>query len=268
MARAHPPLPPEGLSVETLLPFLIVCPLVFAASVVDAIAGGGGLISLPAYLIAGLPAHVALGTNKLSSCMGTALATLRYARHGFVRPRRALVCAAFGLAGSALGANLALLVGDGVLQAIMLVVVPLTAAYVLRRRAFEERPDRLSPRATLALCAAVSCALGVYDGFFGPGTGTYLILLFVAVCRLPLAEAAGTTKVVNLTTNVAALAVFLANGTVLVPLGLAAGLFGMAGAWVGTTFFMGKGVKVIRPVMLVVLAVFFVRLAGNLLGAW
>ena len=191
--------------MEALLPFLIVCPLVFVAGFVDAIAGGGGLISLPAYLISGLPVHTALGTNKMSSLMGTSLATWRYARHGFVNLRRSAVCAAFALVGSALGANVALLVSDGVFKLIMLVVVPLTGCYIMFHKGFGEAREPLAPTRTLALCTAISFAMGLYDGFYGPGTGTFLILLFLAAAHLTLDEAAGTAKVVNLTTNVGGL---------------------------------------------------------------
>ena len=252
--------------MEALLPFLIVCPLVFVAGFVDAIAGGGGLISLPAYLISGLPVHTALGTNKMSSLMGTSLATWRYARHGFVNLRCSAVCAAFALVGSALGANVALLVSDGVFKLIMLVVVPLTGCYIMFHKGFGEAREPLAPTRTLALCTAISFAMGLYDGFYGPGTGTFLILLFMAAAHLTLDEAAGTAKVVNLTTNVAAFSVFALHGSVWLPLGLTAGLFNMVGAWIGTSFFIGKGVRVTRPIMLVVLAVFFVKLIWDLVA--
>lgn len=252
--------------MEALLPFLIVCPLVFVAGFVDAIAGGGGLISLPAYLISGLPVHTALGTNKMSSLMGTSLATWRYARHGFVNLRRSAVCAAFALVGSALGANVALLVSGGVFKLIMLVVVPLTGCYVMFHKGFGGAREPLAPTRTLALCTAISFAMGLYDGFYGPGTGTFLILLFMAAAHLTLDEAAGTAKVVNLTTNVAAFSVFALHGSVWLPLGLTAGLFNMVGAWIGTSFFIGKGVRVARPIMLVVLAVFFVKLIWDLVA--
>lgn len=254
--------------MDQLAVYLIVCPLVFVAGFIDAIAGGGGLISLPAYLIAGLPVHSALGTNKLSSCMGTALATLRYARHGFVNVRRSLACATVALVGSAVGANVALLIDDRVFKVIMLIVVPLTALYVLRRKGFGEQLPPLSSRRTLAVCMASSLALGLYDGLYGPGTGTFLMVLFMSVAHLSLDEAAGTCKVVNLTTNVAALVVFVSHGTTLVTLGLVAGAFNMVGAWLGSGYFMGKGIRAVKPVMLTVLVIFFVKLAGELAGIW
>ncbi len=256
--------------METFVPdiatFLIVCPLVFVAGFVDAIAGGGGLISLPAYLIAGLPVHAALGTNKMSSCMGTALATLRYALRGFVNLRRAGACVLLALAGSAAGARVALLIDDAAFRIVMLVVVPLTAGYVMFHKGLADVKEPLSPRRTLALCMGISLCMGFYDGFYGPGTGTFLVLAFMGLAHLGLDEATGTCKVVNLSTNLAALAVFLTSGTAWVALGLTAGLFNMAGSWLGVNCFVGKGVRVARPVMLAVLAVFFVKLVADLVG--
>ena len=124
----------------TALQFLIVCPLVFLAGLVDAMAGGGGLISLPAYLISGLPVHYAIGTNKLSSGMGTTLATWRFARSGYIHWKLALFCAVCALVGSTTGARLALLIPDAAFRVIMLVVLPLTGCYLLRGKALDAEP--------------------------------------------------------------------------------------------------------------------------------
>lgn len=115
--------------------FVIVCPLVGLAGFIDAIAGGGGLISLPAYLIAGLPPHAAIGTNKFGSCCGTCVATWQFARRGFIRWRRVLPAVVLALLGSWLGARLALLVASDTFKIIMLIILPLTGAYVLNKKA-------------------------------------------------------------------------------------------------------------------------------------
>ena len=145
----------------TPLHFLIVCPLVALAGFVDSIAGGGGLISLPAYLISGLPVHACIATNKLSSSMGTTVATVSYARSGFIDWRLALPCSAAALAGAALGANIALLISDAVFRAIMLVVLPLTALYVLRKKELFTGEGRkpLSLWCTALLASAIAFAL-------------------------------------------------------------------------------------------------------------
>ena len=244
-----------------IAPYLIVCPLVFLGGFVDAIAGGGGLISLPAYLIAGLPVHMSIGTNKLSAAMGTTLTTVKFWRQGYIRLRLCLPCAAFALAGSAAGANLALQVDDYVFRIILLAVLPLTAIYVFRSKSLDAGGrEPLSPGRTTSVACAVALVIGVYDGFYGPGTGTFLLLLLTGLGRMSLGDAAGTTKVINLSTNVAALATYLINGQVLLPLGLAAGLFGIAGNYLGARSFTDKGARIVRPLIITVLAVFFVKI--------
>ena len=119
--------------------FLIVCPMLFLAGFVDSIAGGGGLISLPAYLLAGLPVHMAIGTNKFSSAFGTTLSTVRFIRQKLVIARFAIPSVLFGFSGSAIGAKLSLLVNETVLKSLLLVVLPIAAFCVLNRRIF--RPN-------------------------------------------------------------------------------------------------------------------------------
>lgn len=244
--------------------YLIVCPLVFLGGFVDAVAGGGGLISLPAYLIAGLPVHMSIGTNKISSAMGTTVTTVKFWRAGYIRPKLCLLCAAFALAGSAGGANLALLVDDRVFRIILLFVLPLTALYVFKSKAIDTAGrDPLPPGRTACVACVLALVIGVYDGFYGPGTGTFLLLLLTGLARMSLNDAAGTTKVINLSTNLAALATYLVNGQVLLPLGLTAGLFGIAGNWLGARCFTDKGPKIVKPLIAVVLAIFFLRVVSE-----
>ena len=257
----------NGITFDAVIPFLIVCPLVGLAGFVDAIAGGGGLISLPAYLIAGLPVHSCLGTNKLSSCMGTAVATWRYHKEGFIKLKQALPCAVLALTGSSAGASLAMLIPDGVFRVAMLVIIPVTAFYLMRTHSLNASIESPTDRRTLVLCMLISLGIGVYDGAYGPGTGTFLMLAFTGAAHLTLNDAAGTTKVVNLTTNLAALAVFAMNGQVLLLLGLAGGVCNMIGAWLGARAFTSKGSNIAKPIMLVVLAIFMVKTIAELLGA-
>lgn len=254
----------------TLLHFLIVCPLVFLAGFVDAVAGGGGLISLPAYMLCGLPSHLAIGTNKISSSMGTALATWRYAQSGFIEWRLAPVCVACAFAGSAGGARLALLIDESLLKALLLVILPLTGLYVLRSQSLRQNPQEQEPppqnsRRVLRLAALAALGIGIYDGFYGPGTGTFLILLLSGLAKMPLRQANGLTKVINLTTNLAAVAVFMLHGEALLPLGLAAGCFNMAGSYLGTRSFTKQGVGIAKPIILTVLLIFFIKTIWELI---
>lgn len=245
--------------------FLIVCPLAFIAGFVDAIAGGGGLISLPAFIFAGLPVHQAIGTNKLASTMGTTIATVRYAINGYMVREFVIVGVVCGLLGSWGGSNLALLTSDTVLKAIMLVVLPFIAFFVLRTKNLDAFSSDPLPRGKeLAVTAAIALVVGAYDGFYGPGTGTFLMLLLPALAHQDVRSAAGTTKAINLSTNVAALVVFFANGAVLLPLGLMAGAFNIVGNYLGAGKFTKAGASIVRPIMLVVLVLFAAKLVFDL----
>ena len=141
-----------------MLPYLIVCPLVFLAGFVDSIAGGGGLISLPAFMLAGIPAHTALGTNKLCSVMGTSVSTARFLKNGYVHGKIAIAASAAALTGSAIGANLSLLVSESVIRHMMLVILPIVAFYVLRNKNLGEGEDTdtLSPMKELLVSVAAA----------------------------------------------------------------------------------------------------------------
>ncbi|MBQ7825304.1 MAG: TSUP family transporter [Clostridia bacterium] len=252
----------------TLLHFLIVCPLVGIAGFVDSIAGGGGLISLPAYLISGLPVHTCIATNKLSSSMGTTVATAKYALSGYIDWHLGVFCAAASLIGASLGANIALLISESMFRILMLIILPLTALYVLRKKDLFSGENRrqLSFWHSVALSSVIAFGLGLYDGFYGPGTGTFLILLLTRFAHMDLHRANGITKVINLSSNIASLAVYLINGQVLMLLGLCAGLFSILGNYLGSRCFTKKGAAIARPIILLVLCVFFVRTVLEMLG--
>lgn len=251
--------------MDIILQYLIICPLVMIAGFVDAIAGGGGLISLPAYLISGLPVHNAIATNKMSSTMGTVLATFKFARSGFIPWKLSATCVAFAFAGSSVGARLALLMDSHIFMLFMVVVLPLTAIYVTKGKALIAEKAPFPYKKTAILSVLMALIIGVYDGFYGPGTGTFLLLLLTGVAHLPLKEANGVTKVINSTTNIPALCVFLLNGKVLFPLGIIAGLFGMAGNYLGAQYFAKGGAKNVKPVIITVLTIFFIKVLYELI---
>ena len=153
-----------------ILTYLIVCPLVFLGGFVDAVAGGGGLISLPAYMIAGLPVHNAIATNKLSSAMGTSIATTKLALAHYIPWKKALPCVIAALIGSNIGANLALLVSDALFKRIMLVVLPLTAFYIFRTRDLDKIRPELPPLKSALIATGIALVIGMYDDPAADGT--------------------------------------------------------------------------------------------------
>ena len=243
--------------------YLIVCPLVFLAGLIDSIAGGGGLISLPAYLIAGVPPHIALGTNKTSSSMGTVVSAAKLAKNGFVDRRTAVPGGLCAVAGAIVGATISLYVEDTVITHMMIVILPVVAFYVLRSRTLgeSEKTGTLTGGRLIGAVCGIGLVMGIYDGFYGPGTGTFLLLLLTGLAHLDTRRAAGTTKVMNLSSNLAALATFLINGKVYYYLGLVSGLFCIAGHYIGSSLVVRGGRRVVRPMILVVLCILFGKLA-------
>ena len=243
--------------------YLIVCPLVFLAGLIDSIAGGGGLISLPAYLIAGVPPHIALGTNKTSSSMGTVVSAAKLAKNGFVDRRTAVPGGLCAMAGAIVGATISLYVEDTVITHMMIVILPVVAFYVLRSRTLgeSEKTGTLTGGRLIGAVCGIGLVMGIYDGFYGPGTGTFLLLLLTGLAHLDTRRAAGTTKVMNLSSNLAALATFLINGKVYYSLGLVSGLFCIAGHYIGSSLVVRGGRRVVRPMILVVLCILFGKLA-------
>ena len=250
----------------TLTPqtFLIVCPMLFLAGLVDAIGGGGGLISLPAYLLAGVPIHQTIATNKLSSTCGTSLATLRFIKEGLVNWRLAAPTIVFAMLGSSLGANLSMAAPEGVMEAILFVALPVVAFIVLNPKIFHDNETRelVLDRKLYGIAVASAFVVGVYDGFYGPGTGTFLIIAFTVFAKLDIRTANAQAKVINLTTNITSLVIFLMNGQVNIPLGLAAAACNMAGNYVGAGLAMTKGSKITRPVIVLVLGLLFLKVLG------
>lgn len=248
-----------------MIQFLIVCPMVFLAGFVDAIAGGGGLISLPAYLLAGVPMHQAIATNKLSSATGTTISTIRYCRNTKVDWSIAGPAIILSLIGSSIGAKLTMMMPESVLKIVLLVVLPVTAVFVFRKNALvEKQSGSVSHRRMLLITWIAALAIGCYDGFYGPGTGTFLILVMVGLAKMDMMQAAANTKLINLASNISALAAFLIGGKVVLTLGLAASVFSIAGHYTGSSMVMKNGTKIVKPIILVVLVLLFLKVIFDL----
>ena len=248
-----------------MIQFLIVCPMVFLAGFVDAIAGGGGLISLPAYLLAGVPMHQAIATNKLSSATGTTISTIRYCRNTKVDWSIAGPAIVLSLIGSSIGAKLTMMMPESVLKVVLLVVLPVTAVFVFRKNALvEKQSGSVSHRRMLLITWIAALAIGCYDGFYGPGTGTFFLLVMVGLAKMDMMQAAANTKLINLASNISALAAFLIGGKVVLTLGLAASVFSIAGHYTGSSMVMKNGTKIVKPIILVVLVLLFLKVIFDL----
>jgi len=242
---------------------------VFLSGFVDAIAGGGGIISLPAYLIAGLPTHLAVGTNKTVAGIGTSVSVAKYFRSGAVRTEIALPAALGSVVGAAVGTRLALHLPEQTLKTLLLIALPCVALFLTFNRGFGlgetgEKPYSRRKRAGLSL--AIGAAMGLYDGLIGPGTGTFLIIAFTAVLGTDLLTGAACGRVANLCSNLTSMALYLAAGKVYYLLAAPAAVFCGLGYYAGSAYALRGGSKNVRKIMFLVLGLLFVKVGCDLLG--
>ena len=252
-------------------PFVIALLVIAAllAGTVDAIAGGGGLVTFPALIAAGLPIHLAYGTNKGQSVWGSGSALVAFWRAGRVDRKQALLTFPLGLAGSALGAVLALMLDEAVLRP--LVIAMLIGAAVLLVIKKPSRDEEVVPpadkaRRYLVLAAALAFVIGAYDGFFGPGTGTFLFVGFVALCGKSTLRATADAKVVNFASNLAAVAVFASRGAIAWELALPMAAGQLTGGLVGARLALRGGARLVRMMVLIVSGALVAKLAFDLVA--
>ena len=234
----------------------------FAAGLVDSIAGGGGLLTMPALLWTGLPTNLALGSNKGQSVFGSGMALLRYAHSPLLDRRRAMVAVLPGLAGATLGVYLLMNVSSKALTPLVMAMLTGVAIFMIFYRPPHSRPPLAKDRLWAAL--PIAFLIAAYDGFFGPGTGTFLILAYALVFHDPLDAASANAKVVNFASNLASMVIFAANGLIVwkVALPMAAGQ--ASGAWVGAHLTIRNGRAFVRYVVLVISLALITRLAWQM----
>lgn len=312
---------------------LLLSLLLFLAGFVDSIAGGGGLISLPAYLIVGLPPHQAIASNKFSAAIGTTASAFRFFRKGYMS-RECLLYIVLAMLGAQVGSRLAVHIPERLFQGIMLIVLPLVALFSflsqhrrekLEQRQKESRQETLegaalttqqshdaanspmtslksldpaaleslaqakmkSPASTihdssvaatrnspiaakisrrqLLIASAGSLLIGCYDGLYGPGTGTFLLLLLSELAGYNISHAAGTTKAVNLASNIGSLLFFFSTDLIRYAYALPGAAFCMLGHTVGSALVVKKGRKIVQAIIFIVLLLLFIKVISDML---
>lgn len=249
------------------LPLLcIICFFVFLAGFVDAAAGGGGLISLPAYIATGMPAHVAYGCNKFSSACGTTLASLRFFRNRAMDVQIALLAAIGSFAGSGVAARIVLLLDDAVLKRIVIIFLPVAALVIFLNRDYGEtnQSDSLSKRRKFLLALVIGLLIGFYDGMVGPGTGTFAIIAFSILMKYDLKTASGNAKILNLASNYASLITYALSGNILWTVAVPAAVCNVLGSYFGSGMALKKGAAFIRPMILVVMILLMIKIVSDI----
>jgi uncharacterized membrane protein YfcA len=253
-------------AIET---FALLAAVAFVAGAIDAMAGGGGLLTIPALMAAGVSPVAAIATNKLQSTIGTSSAFLAFWRAGHVDPVRFAIPAAGAFAGSMLGATAVQFVSSTFLAAFVPVLLIAMGLYFLFAPPMNDA-DRHARLGTAGLTLVVS-AIGFYDGFFGPGTGSFLTLALVALGGMGLVRAIGNTKMLNLATNVAGLLAMIVGGHVLWLLGFVMAAANVAGNQIGARLairFGGRGVRPLLVLMSAALAIKLLADPANPIRAW
>ena len=239
----------------------------FSAGLVDSIAGGGGIISLPVLLNLGLPPQLALGTNKFQSSFGSVAASWQYARRGLVELR----ACRFGILTTLIGALLGALAVQHVAAQVLEKIIPALLAAIVVYLVFQPKvglEDRRPILAPTSFYLAFGLGLGFYDGFFGPGVGSFWAVAFVLLLGQNLTRATAHTKVMNATSNLASLALFAAAGLVAVGAGLTMAAGQVLGARLGAGLVVRRGARFVRPALLVMAALTIIRLLWVNLARW
>jgi len=240
----------------------------YGAGFIDSIAGGGGLISLPALLAVGIPAHVALGTNHFQSMFGTLFATLNYARKSKVVWKAALVGIPFALVGAYIGAEMTLFISVKTLARILIILLPPAAILMFFSNSLlkGKGAGRADHKISLFIVAVICLIIGAYDGFFGPGTGTFLIVLLVLFCKMPLINASATAKSFNLAAGIGSFVTFMLAGKILYMLGIIMAIANIAGNLTGSSLAIKKGNPLIQKFVFIAIGLLFVYLVWNYFG--
>ena len=239
----------------------------FGAGVVDAIAGGGGLITVPALLAVGMDPRAALATNKGQAVFGSSASFFRFLRHRQVDRGRAPWSFVAAAVGSVLGARLVLALDPAVLRPLVLVLLVVASALAFVRRPEAGGRAWWVERAPRLAALAVALLLGAYDGFFGPGTGTFLLLAYAYAFGDDLVSASGNAKVANFASNLASFAAFAASGAIRWEVALPMGAAQVTGAWVGTELAVKRGAGLVRGVAVAISLALAARILWQMSGA-
>ncbi len=231
----------------------------FLAGFVDSIAGGGGIITVPVLLASGMPPHIALATNKLQSSFGSFTASTNYVRKGLVNLKDVYMGVIFTFIGASLGTYSILLLDASLLSKIIpfMLVFIFLYTFFTPKLGSEDRHHKLNPNIFYFI---FGISIGFYDGFFGPGTGSFWTMAIVMLLGLNLKSATAQTKIMNFTSNVVSLGVFLIGGQVLWLVGILMGSGQILGAYIGSSLVVKKDVKFIRIFFLIIVGITILKL--------
>lgn len=237
----------ENMNIFVKIIFL--CSAGFLAAFVDAIAGGGGLISVPAYFAIGFPPHFTLGTNKFSSSFGSITSTLRFAKSGKVDKNLLKILLPFVFLGAVVGVSTVLVLDPSILKPIVLILLVSVGIYSFFSKSvgLEDKYEGTNKK-NLTIGCIFAFVMGFYDGFFGPGAGSFIIFGLISIYGFDFVRASGNAKAMNFTSNITSVVLFAINGKIFYLMGIPMALFMILGARVGSKLALKEGAKFIKPI--------------------
>lgn len=252
----------------TLQNFLILIIGCSIASFVDAAAGGGGLISLPAYLLTGIPTHFLLGTNKFTASSGAVVSAFTFFKNGKVTKRFMPFMLPMSAFGAFVGVKTVVGIDQNILRPIIMVMILIVGVYTLFSKTIGSKnefdKENIKPSQYI-VGMIMAFALGFYDGFFGPGTGTFLIIIFILYFKMDFVTASGNAKALNLVSNITSLIFFALEGKIYYKLGLPIIVFVALASWSGAKLALKEGIKVIKPIFVTMSLLMSVKLLFDIL---
>ena len=242
---------------------VFVCGIAFfGAGMIDSISGGGGLITIPVMLALGIPTHLITGTNLASAWVGTGVAAGKFIKSKNVHWKSALITLPFAVVSSSLGAKLNLLMPDQYLRIFMIAAIPCIAVFLLFNKKFGECDLAAEqPNRKIVIWSVLSgIVLGAYMGFYGPGAGLFFMLSYAAFLKMNMVRANGTSRFVIAIAMIASVITYALSGAVIWKLVIVATVFNVAGSYIGASLAIKKGIRIIRPVMFIVLALLIIKI--------
>lgn len=245
-----------NLTYDDSTVYIILFLVAFIASAIDAISGGGGLLVVPTMLVLGLNPLTALGTNKLQSCFGTATSSFNYYKNNLLKEKNIKLLVSLSFLGSSLGTLLVSQLSNEILNNIIPILLISAAIFLI----FNKNTGKYTNNFILALFIPLIFLIGFYDGFFGPGTGTFFVLTFLIIKQRNLMEATAATKVLNFSSNFAAFLIFSYKGYVIFQLGFIMAIAQILGAYIGSRLAIKNGDKFVRPVIILISIILSIRI--------
>lgn len=251
----------------SLWQYIAVFFLIGFSGFIDSIAGGGGLVSIPTYLAVGLPAEFILGTNKCVSSSGATLAVFRYIINKTILWKTIIFAIVAALIGSAIGASLSRYLSKELMFALLLIVIPFIFYLQYRQGKKQTKTDEPIPANAALRATLIGLLLGGYDGLFGPGTGTFILLAFMAFLNFSAQQASANARIINYSSNISALIYFLVQGRIFWPIAFVAIAGSICGNWIGSGMVLKNADRIVMPVFRFVLTLLLLKCGYDLIYA-